>query len=337
MGGAGRHVHSLRPQTVERMLKLVKAHEFVYALSVPFPKLAILCLYFRLFNEKVARSVLYVTGLAIIGTSLFGVISALANCRPFTAFWDLAHPAHCTMDRNTAMRFYSIPNITTDAALLLIPLPALFRLNGDVRRRIGVCLTFLVSTLGIVTAIYRFVVFLRTDVFEDITYNSVATTNWSIIEPGVHLMGATVPTLRPVIRRLFSQMPMTLSTSKSTTHLFAPGSPSMPKTPKTPRTPEAERPALLKKSSAKDVVPTIGRAPSRNVRLDDYHYMQWGSGVYSVRSDDEESMVCADAVVHETMGRQGRNPDGTLQLWSLQPLQYSPLRASFFLEDRLGR
>lgn len=314
------------------MLKLVKAHEFVYVLSVPFPKLAILCLYFRLFNQKFAKWVMHATGLAIIGTAIFGLVAIFANCRPFNAFWENPQAQHCTMKPTTAMRFYSVPNIVTDAALLFIPLPALFRLNGDIWRKIGVGLTFVVSTLGIVTAVLRFVVFLHTDVFSDITYYSVATTNWTIIEPGVHLMGATVPTLRPLIRRLFSQMPRTLSTPKSSTNLFAPGSPSIPKTPRTPKTP-TERPALSKKSSARDMVPTIGRTPSRNVRLDDYHYMQWGSGVYSIRSDDEESMVCADAIVHETMGQQGRNPDGSLQMWSLQPVQYSPLRTSFFFDN----
>jgi hypothetical protein len=81
------------------------------------------------------------------------------------------------------------------------------------------------------------------------------------------------------------------------------------------------------------MVATIGRAPSRNVQLDDYHYMRYGSGVYSMRSEDDESMVCADAVIHETMGQQGRNPDGTLRAWSLQPIVVSPLATSFYLES----
>lgn len=130
------------------MLKLIKAHEFIYVLSVPFPKLAILSLYFRLFNEKAARCVLYATGLAIVATSVFGVISALTNCRPFASFWDLGgDAARCTMDPETAMRFYSVPNIATDACLLLIPLPALFKLHGGRWERLGVGLTFVVSTL----------------------------------------------------------------------------------------------------------------------------------------------------------------------------------------------
>jgi hypothetical protein len=147
MGGAGRHVQDVRPQTIQRMLKLVKAHEFIYVLSVPFPKLAILCLYFRLFNGKAARYMLYATGLAIIGTSVFGLISAFTNCRPFASFWDISHPRRCSIDPTAAMRFYSIPNIVTDAALLLIPLPALFKLHGGRWERLGVGLTFIVSTL----------------------------------------------------------------------------------------------------------------------------------------------------------------------------------------------
>jgi hypothetical protein len=82
------------------------------------------------------------------------------------------------------------------------------------------------------------------------------------------------------------------------------------------------------------MVATIGRAPSRNMRLDDYHHMQFGSGLYSTQSEDDNSMVCADAVIHETMGQQGRNPDGTLRAWSLQPIMVSsPLATSFYFED----
>lgn len=147
IGGAGRHVHTVRPRTVQRMLKLIKAHEVIYVLSVPFPKLAILCLYFRLFTEKAARYVLYATGLAIVGTSVFGATLVFANCRPFASFWDTTRTLQCAMDRMTAMRFYSIPNIITDAALVLIPLPALFRLHGGRWERLGVGLTFIVSTL----------------------------------------------------------------------------------------------------------------------------------------------------------------------------------------------
>jgi hypothetical protein len=129
------------------MLLLIKAHEVVYVLSIPLPKLAMLCLYFRLFTTKTAHYLLYATGLIVITTCLFGFISAFANCRPLSAFWDNPQHAHCTMDTMTAFRYYSIPNIVTDVIMLIIPGPALWKLNVGTLVKVGVILTFFVSTM----------------------------------------------------------------------------------------------------------------------------------------------------------------------------------------------
>ncbi|CAI6338743.1 unnamed protein product [Periconia digitata] len=334
LGGAGQHAKELSPATVRTMLQLIKTHELIYVISIPFPKLAVISLYLRLFQEKFCRTALQGTAVVISATALFGFVSVFANCRPFHAFWDKSIPEQCSFDPMTTMKFYSIPNIVTDVVMLLVPIPALYRLNISMLAKVGAACTFLISTVGIITAVLRFLVFLNVDVFEDVTYNSISTTSWSIIEPGVYLMAATVPTLRPLVRRFFSSIssdglsrhatwPLpshTISTNKGRPNTAHVATASMP-----------ERPKLSKKSSSRNVIETIGRASSRPLQLDEYHYLRYGSGVFSVRSEDEESMVCADAIVYEHMGRQGRNPDGTLTAWSLQPIHLtSPLRTSFF-------
>ncbi|KAF2690696.1 hypothetical protein K458DRAFT_382273 [Lentithecium fluviatile CBS 122367] len=344
MGGAGYHVDILPPKTIRRMLQLVKAHEVIYVMSIPFPKLAILCLYLRLFTSRISRAILYATAFIIIATALFGLIATFTNCRPLNAFWNPAIKATCTMDVMMAFRFYSVPNIATDVVMVLLPTPALYRLNVSTLAKVGVALTFAICTLGIVTAAMRFVAFLHVNVFQDITYLCVSTSSWSIIEPGVYLMAATVPTLQPLLRRLFQRTAQRTISCHNTPQIpnssFKNGAPG---------TPIIERPRLSKKQSEKEMVATIGRAPSRNVVLDDYHNIQYGagrapsrnvgirygSGIYSVRSEDDESMVCADAIVHEMMGQQGRNPDGTLQVWSLQPIVVSPLATSFYFDDNV--
>lgn len=141
------HAHTLQPETIRHMLQLIKAHELVYVFAIPFPKLAILCLYLRLFTAKLSTSILYATGIVIIGTALFGFVSAFSNCRPFHAFWDRSVQAQCSMDVMTVFRFYSIPNIVTDVVLLIIPIPALYRLKVSKLAKVGVVLTFVVSTL----------------------------------------------------------------------------------------------------------------------------------------------------------------------------------------------
>ncbi|KAF2636015.1 hypothetical protein P280DRAFT_510795 [Massarina eburnea CBS 473.64] len=336
IGGAGRHAHELPPETVRTMLVLIKAHELVYVLSIPFPKLAIIFLYIRLFTTKISKVLLYLTGTVITATALFGCITIFTNCRPFHGFWDHTVRMKCTFDPMTALRFYSVPNIVTDTVLVLIPIPALYRLNVSLVAKVGAAFTFLISTVGIITAVFRFVAFLDVNMFSDVTYLCISTTCWSIIEPGVYLMAATVPTLRPLVREsvnYISPGAFSCGTSRPLRSCTVPTTLLPSIAPTTP----IERPRLTKKSSANDMLSTIGRKPSRALQLDDYHYLQYGSGNFSVRSDDEESMVCADAIVRETMGRQGRNPDGTLMDWSLQPIQMSPLRTSFFFASDTGR
>lgn len=147
MGGAGYHVHTLPPKTLRRMLQLVKAHEVIYVLSIPFPKLAILCLYLRLFTARLSRWAIYATALTVILTAVFGLVSTFSNCRPFHAFWNPSIHATCTMNVMATFRFYSVPNIVTDVVMIILPLPALYRLNVSTLAKVGVGLTFLICTL----------------------------------------------------------------------------------------------------------------------------------------------------------------------------------------------
>lgn len=54
-----------------------------------------------------------------------------------------------------------------------------------------------------VTGIVRLVFFCQTDIFADITFNAVGTMTWTLVEPGVYLIAATIPSLRPLIRYFF--------------------------------------------------------------------------------------------------------------------------------------
>ncbi|KAF2117918.1 hypothetical protein BDV96DRAFT_406243 [Lophiotrema nucula] len=311
------------------MLKLVKAHELVYVLSIPYPKLAIMCLYFRIFRSQLVKALLYLTGLVVLATCLFGVIAAFANCRPFSAFWNPGAPRHCTMDTMTAFRYYSIPNIVTDVVMLIVPIPTLWRLQMDLLVKIGIFVTFLLSAIGIVGAILRFVSFLQVNIFDDITYLVISPGYWTIIEPGLYLVAATVPTLRPLVRRIIKAAnqygPITRAVKQCYQDTCSTTNPNSSDVELAPR-------QLSKKGSIKQLE-TVGRRPSRSVQLDDYHRVQ-SNAPLSPRSMDEDSMVCADAVIAETMSRQGRNPDGTLVSWSLQPVHVSPFRTSFVMRDK---
>ena len=164
--------------------------------------------------------------------------------------------------------------------------------------------------------------------FDDITYLGIWPGCWTIIEPGLYLVAATVPTLRPLVRRLIKATSEVFPITKATVNCYRDTcnttDPSASSTDLAPR-------QLSKKPSTRQIE-TVVRRPSRAL-LDDYHRIQYSEPL-TPRSMDEESMVCEDAVIAETMSRQGRNPDGTLVAWSLQPMHMSPFRTSFVMREK---
>ena len=59
---------------------------------------------------------------------------------------------------------------------------------------------------GMITSILRFVTFFQTDLFSDPTYLVIETMTWTCVEPGVYLIAACLPSLRPLVRPLFKDI-----------------------------------------------------------------------------------------------------------------------------------
>lgn len=57
-----------------------------------------------------------------------------------------------------------------------------------------------------VTGIIRLVYFFQIDMFADVTFHSVGTMTWTLVEPGVYLIAATLPSLRPLVKYFFKDV-----------------------------------------------------------------------------------------------------------------------------------
>jgi hypothetical protein len=69
---------------------------------------------------------------------------------------------------------------------------------------------------GLVTSIIRFTIFFNvTDLTYDGTFISADLAIWSMVEPGIYLVAACLPTLRPLVRKLFSEVRAVKSTKNS--------------------------------------------------------------------------------------------------------------------------
>jgi hypothetical protein len=132
--------------------KIDKVMEFTHQLSNMFPKLAILYLYMKIFTTRTYRFAGYVIGAIIILTDVSANIAALAMCRPFAYFWDKSIPGGKCGDVLSLYRYICIPNLFTDCALLILPLPAISKLHIKTSVKVGILVTFLTGSMCVYPA-----------------------------------------------------------------------------------------------------------------------------------------------------------------------------------------
>jgi hypothetical protein len=149
--GVGRHLVVLElvgeGDKVTLWGKLLLTAEWLYLLSVALPKLCILTFYLRVFVNKGTRILVYVLAGVIISTFVAGGLTGTLGCQPLAFFWDpTIEGGHC-ININAFFRWISLPNILTDMAMLIMPLPTVWKLHLSMNRKIGLTVTFLTGSV----------------------------------------------------------------------------------------------------------------------------------------------------------------------------------------------
>ncbi|KAF2791122.1 hypothetical protein K505DRAFT_190733, partial [Melanomma pulvis-pyrius CBS 109.77] len=98
---------------------------------------------------------------------------------------------HCS-DLLAAYRYFSIPNILTDIAILLLPVSTVWNLQVSKLQKVGIFFTFLTS-------------FFTVDLNRDYSYYGVTTMLLSIAEPGAYFICSTLPYIRSLAYRLYQR------------------------------------------------------------------------------------------------------------------------------------
>jgi len=148
--GWGHHLAALEqtsPNLVARYYKWLLAISFLYFLAVSIPKLAILAFYLRIFTIKTYRNIVYFLGAIVMTTGIVCSIVALNLCRPFKFNWDRKVLGGSCYNEDAFYRWGSLPNILTDIAILILPIPMVWKLHTSNDMKIGLTLTFLTASM----------------------------------------------------------------------------------------------------------------------------------------------------------------------------------------------
>ncbi|KAF2840510.1 hypothetical protein M501DRAFT_901202, partial [Patellaria atrata CBS 101060] len=122
--------------------------ELCYLFSTTLPKLSVLVFYLRIFFEdKVRRAIYLVMGIVSLAF-IINLILVFTACIPLAYRWDKCiEGGRCFVKATTAYTATSLPNIITDIDVLLLPLPTLLKLQISMAKKIGLIVTFILSSL----------------------------------------------------------------------------------------------------------------------------------------------------------------------------------------------
>lgn len=103
----------------------------MYNFTMFFIKMTFLCQYYRIFSHMKAMRRVYLAAMVAIGGWCFAqVVAIVFTCVPPSDFWRLADPADkkC-QDQMVGVWVNAVGTLVTDIAILLLPLPALWKLK----------------------------------------------------------------------------------------------------------------------------------------------------------------------------------------------------------------
>ncbi|KAI0555333.1 hypothetical protein F4679DRAFT_523352 [Xylaria curta] len=179
----------------------------IYAVSSPLIKLSVLSFYWRIFPTKTIKlACIALASLIIIWSIVVGVVDFFL-CKPLHAFWNLefqkSSDTKC-MDITSFWLGNSGSNGVIDLATLILPIHEVVKLHSSISKKIGICAVFLLGSVAFAASLTRTITTIPlhnaeiTNPNKQFIIPGVAT----VVEIYVAIIGACLPTLVPVYRRL---------------------------------------------------------------------------------------------------------------------------------------
>ncbi|KAL8655068.1 MAG: hypothetical protein Q9210_001129 [Variospora velana] len=159
----------------------------------------------------------------MVWTLLWGIstfFAAAFQCSPPSYYWSkyTRKTQGSCLNLTMLLIVTASTNIVTDVALLVLPMPVLWNLKIERSQKFALSGIFLLGGFVCVASITR-APYLTGVVTVDPQWTAVDASIWSIIEPGVGIICASLPSMGPILRKAFpveSLQPRKISLLSST-------------------------------------------------------------------------------------------------------------------------
>ncbi|KAK8022445.1 hypothetical protein PG993_013212 [Apiospora rasikravindrae] len=191
------------PDALDTFFRCMAAWPLLWNCCVLTSKLSVLAMYQTLMPIPRMRLAVRVVGGFVILYNVCGFITGLVICQPYEKNydWQGVVKGKCG-DVKTYYEWLSAINVISDVIVLLLPLPFVYNLQLQLRKKIVLFLMFSVGFITCAVTIYRQTLLPSLDATNP-TGTGLLAFLFSTVEIGVAVSLACVPFLRPLFRGTF--------------------------------------------------------------------------------------------------------------------------------------
>ena len=125
--------------------KILFAIELVYNASITFIRISVVLFYYRIFGkDRWYKRSLWITLSILVSWWISISVLAIFQCSPVARQWGYSTPGHCLSFYGTFMGV-TIPNVFVDLLILVLPLPMLWRLQINIKKKLALVANFMLG------------------------------------------------------------------------------------------------------------------------------------------------------------------------------------------------
>ncbi|KAK3935773.1 integral membrane [Diplogelasinospora grovesii] len=209
-GGVGRHLAvnmMADPQRFSRCLLYLWLAEFSYGTVCALIKCSILTMYYRIFPTRFMKTGTRLLFVLVAAWWVAVMLVTIFQCMPVQKAWDPYMEDGTCLEKEKFFLGNAIPNIITDILILGLPTFEVVRLQVTRSQKVAITGIFLLGGLVVVIAGIR-LKSLTNLLGDDVDFTDAIgpAWAWTLAEPAVGVITASLPCLRPLLRFIFGKL-----------------------------------------------------------------------------------------------------------------------------------
>ncbi|PGH27458.1 hypothetical protein AJ80_00937 [Polytolypa hystricis UAMH7299] len=199
--GWGLHIWDVKPEWIapSRLTSWLSQLQFIIIMSLV--KLSILASYLRIATSKTFVRLTWSLIALNIAWGIAFMFTLVFTCMPVHHYWTALADQRCGNESSRVLAG-TITNIITDILVLVLPMPTLWKLQLPAREKVVLIALMSLGLIACGASVVRaYYMYVSVDLTYDVTWMGYYIWVWNAIEVNLAVICASVPTLRPFIRR----------------------------------------------------------------------------------------------------------------------------------------